>query len=186
MNWCCPCRERTVAVCEISAPSKLGRALIGLQTEPERVWQRAEDDVQELHGFSVQPDQQVLYGCVHMSRISDCMAFYPQYVYFVAITDLTPDLSRDSRPHAVNAKGKSQCRSLFSLHTHTLRTPRDWRDYPHQTYLHVAVGTPSGGCRLVALLALLPFRLLFQMFMQGSIRTPRSFLMRCAVCGVEC
>jgi hypothetical protein len=113
---------------------------------------------------------------------------YPQYIKFLAITDLAPDLSRGSRPHAVYTKGKSQCRSLFSLSTHTLQvcTPRDCHDYPHRTYFHVAVGTPSGSCRLIALLALLPVRLLFQIFMQGSIRTPRSFFMRCAVLSVEC
>jgi hypothetical protein len=114
---------------------------------------------------------------------------YPQYIKFLAITDLAPDLSRGSRPHAVYTKGKSQCRSLFSLHTHThtlqVCTPRD-HDYPHQTYFHVAVGAPSGRCRLIALLALLPVRLLFHIFMQGSIRTPRSFVMRCAVLSVEC
>jgi hypothetical protein len=108
------------------------------------------------------------------------MAFYPQYVYFVAITDLTPDLSRDSRPHAVNAKGKSQCRSLFSLHTHTLRTPRDWRDYPHQTYLHVAVGTLQVGC--IVGIASIP---LIVSNVHARLHTYAP-LLSYAVCGVEC
>ena len=128
------------------------------------------------------------YECVHMSRMRDRIVWGLPAVKFLAITDLTPDLSRDSRPHAVYTKSKSQCRSLFSPSTHTLQlcTPRGWHDQISASNLCTSMSQLARRPEAAGWLHCWHCLQSAYCFKSScnSIRMPSSFFY--AVCGVQC